>query len=196
MSSQYPQSRVRLVRFSRVWARVRLILPPLRLLTQDVYVLIATSLGLQNYQWDILRSGTHHAGPGSRLMQIVKWFGKDYDGAIVFDECHRYDTLPSRLRCVTSAFPLCSPREAQPHCLTATSAAGMLKQDRLVTCIDMSTCSRDMLCCRAKNCTIKERSHGFQAESKTSRVCCVYANMNSHLEHNQYPPPYLPPYPL
>ena len=32
------------------------------------------------------------AGPGSRLMQIVKWFGQDYDGAIVFDECHRCDS--------------------------------------------------------------------------------------------------------
>jgi P-loop containing NTP hydrolase pore-1 len=30
--------------------------------------------------------GLHHAGETSRLHQIVRWFGADYDGVIVFDE--------------------------------------------------------------------------------------------------------------
>lgn len=29
----------------------------------------------------------------SRLKQLIEWFGKDYDGVIVFDECHRAKNL-------------------------------------------------------------------------------------------------------
>ena len=29
----------------------------------------------------------------SRLNQLIEWFGKDYDGVLVFDECHRAKNL-------------------------------------------------------------------------------------------------------
>ncbi len=32
---------------------------------------------------------TNPAGEGSRLFQVVEWFGPSYDGLIVLDECHR-----------------------------------------------------------------------------------------------------------
>ena len=38
-------------------------------------------ISLSNLSW---------AGPGSRLAKIVEWCGGEhFDGAIVFDECHR-----------------------------------------------------------------------------------------------------------
>ena len=43
-------------------------------------------------------------GPLSRLHQIVQWFGTDYDGAIVFDECHK---------CVSDAALSSAPYSAQ-----------------------------------------------------------------------------------
>lgn len=39
-----------------------------------------------------LISGTKAAGAGrlnTRLKQLVDWCGKDFDGAIIFDECHK-----------------------------------------------------------------------------------------------------------
>ena len=85
-----------------------------------------------------------HAGRGSRLEQIVDWCGGEaFDGAIVFDECHK-----------------CGP--ARSHDLRSPGA-------RYES--NTAECGGGMHACRAKNCTTTLSEHGqIKSESKTSRV--------------------------
>lgn len=39
------------------------------------------------------RNDVNHMGCETRLKQLIQWCGKDFDGVIIFDECHRAKNL-------------------------------------------------------------------------------------------------------
>lgn len=38
-----------------------------------------------------------YSGKHNRLEEIIEWFGKDYSGVIIFDECHKAKTKDSKV---------------------------------------------------------------------------------------------------
>lgn len=39
----------------------------------------------------------YYSGKHNRLEEIIEWFGKDYSGVIIFDECHKAKTKDSKV---------------------------------------------------------------------------------------------------
>lgn len=43
----------------------------------------------------------YYSGKHNRLEEIIEWFGKDYSGVIIFDECHKAKTKDSKVYYIT-----------------------------------------------------------------------------------------------